>query len=56
MILKVSYSKFSPISQTVVKIDSQSEFNIYSTEVAWFFDRKFVSILLNSDLQIIMGS
>lgn len=52
----MSYGKFSPISQTVLKTDSQSEFKFYGTEVAWFFDSKLVSVLMNSDLQIIMGS
>ncbi len=39
--------KFSPVSQTVFKADSQSEFDVDGTEVAWFLDKKFVSILLN---------
>lgn len=53
---KDSYGKFSPVSQAVLKVDSQSEFDLYVSEVADFFDIKFVPILLDGDLQIIMGS
>lgn len=51
-----SYREFSAVSQAVIKGDSQSKFNLDVSEVAVLFDVKFVPILLDGDLQIVMGS
>lgn len=51
-----SYVEFGAISQAVVEADSQSKFNLYGSEVAGFFDIEFVPILLDGDLQVVMGS